>query len=493
MSGEKTEMMQSGTTEGADGTGPEKKKKWLPYILAAAAVLLVLAAGIGIYNTPANRLQRQLDLGNRYLEEQQYTEAALAFEQAIAIDDRCMSAYEGGLEAYLGAGDVSGAQDFYERTLTMLAGLDGAFADENRESIVGLYLAADRIYENDPEKVAQILETGYARTGEDARIKEKLIETCLEIAKEKTRGSAYTEALTVYDRLLELDSAKAETIDGLCDCLNKYIDVLMKEKSYEEIRALAQKYGEAASGVDFTSILEKIAELEKRESENRAFMKKVYDLMAAQDYEAMRELDGAEETAALAERIAADPYLYFPDENRSNSGIGVGIYLYEDDEEEVTRIYYYGDYADGKRKGDGTEFAGTDTGYYLFSGVWDQDAPNGEGTETSVGDLASNNDVRYDKVSRGTLVDGLWEGQVESVLTDSRDKESYDLSFSAVNGMPTEDKTEAYLADVWWASRPEAGEYIYAYDYHYYPDGSSWSWWSHIGEGEYIGVGEFGD
>ena len=79
----------------------DKKKKIRPVVVAAAVIFIALLAGISIYNTPANRLQRQLDLGNKYLEEQQYEQAALAFEQAIIIDDRCLEAYAGGVEAYL--------------------------------------------------------------------------------------------------------------------------------------------------------------------------------------------------------------------------------------------------------------------------------------------------------------------------------------------------------------------------------------------------------
>ena len=262
MSKEKTEVIQQTTEPGqtvqmqeapvymsasADG---QKKKKWLPYIIAAAAVLIALAVGIGIYNTPENRLRRQLDLGNRYLQEQKYSEAALAFEKAITIDERCIEAYVGGLEAYLGTGDAEGAKTFYDKTLAMLSGLDADYVAENRDGIVELYLSVEKVYGDDPEKVAEILEGGYKQIGEDGRLKDKLIESYIGIAKEKTEEGAYEEALETYDRLIELDRENVDMIAGLCDCLNKYIDILMKEKRYDEIRALAEKYGDVATGVD---------------------------------------------------------------------------------------------------------------------------------------------------------------------------------------------------------------------------------------------------
>ena len=219
------------------------------------------------------------------MEEENYEQAVIAFEEAIAIDDRCLEAYVGGLEAYLGAGDMDGAQDFYERTLEMLSGLNEDFLAENMDYAVELYLAVEKVYGDDQEKIAQILEEGYTVTGENARIKDRLVENYIEIGKQETQNGSYEEALTVYDRLLELDNTRPETISGLCECLNKYIDVLMAAGRYDDIRALADKYKNVAVNVDFAGILARIAELERIEADNRAFMQKVYDLMAAQDYE----------------------------------------------------------------------------------------------------------------------------------------------------------------------------------------------------------------
>ena len=484
MSEETTEVTQQ-TVQVPENAPESKKKKWLPYILVAATVLIALAVGIGIYNMPENRLKRQLDLGYKYLEEEQYEAAALAFEQAITIDERCMEAYAGGLEAYLGAGDTNGARDFYDRTLDVISGLDPEFAASNRETIVGLYLSVDQVYGDDPDKMAQILVDGYTLTEEDSRIKDRLIKTYVGIGKEKTQGGAYEEALTVYDRLLELDSGNRETIDGLCDCLNKYIDVLMKERRYDEIRALAEKYGDIATGVDFASVLAKIAELEKIEAENRVFMKKVYDLMAAGDYEAMHEVDGSEEANAFVERMEGDRYIYFSDGNDSLNGVGAGVYRLG----ENGYYFYYGGYVDGKRKGNGTEFFNSSAdGYTVFTGTWNQDAPNGEGNETVVGGLGYNNNARYDKVHTGTLIDGLWDGQVNVILTQSSNGEKYDLSFSAVKGMPTEDKTEELRSKLWWVDALGEGQYVYAYDYHPSVD---YAWWTLAAEGKPVGITGF--
>lgn len=79
-----------------------RRKIGLSLFFWMMAVGIVFVCGIGIYNAPANRLRRQLDLGNKYLNEQMYEEAILAFDRAIEIDASCLEAYLGKAEAYEG-------------------------------------------------------------------------------------------------------------------------------------------------------------------------------------------------------------------------------------------------------------------------------------------------------------------------------------------------------------------------------------------------------
>lgn len=104
---ETTRTDSAGKTDAANKFGG---KKW-GIIGAIAVVLIALIIGIGLYNTPANRLARLLDLGNRYLEEQNYEQAIVEFDKAIAIDPMCVEAYLGKAEAYVGLGDLQAAAD----------------------------------------------------------------------------------------------------------------------------------------------------------------------------------------------------------------------------------------------------------------------------------------------------------------------------------------------------------------------------------------------
>lgn len=92
------------------------KKSRILLILSIAAVLLVGAVGTFVYfNSTPVKLNKQLDLGRRYLEECDYEQARIAFEQAIEIDPMSAEAYLGLCEVYLGVDDLELAKEAAQR------------------------------------------------------------------------------------------------------------------------------------------------------------------------------------------------------------------------------------------------------------------------------------------------------------------------------------------------------------------------------------------
>lgn len=73
------------------------------------SVVIALTIGLGVYNSPNNRISKQLDLGQKYLEEQNYEQAIFAFNEAIMIDPMCVEAYLGLADAYVGLDDLESA------------------------------------------------------------------------------------------------------------------------------------------------------------------------------------------------------------------------------------------------------------------------------------------------------------------------------------------------------------------------------------------------
>lgn len=171
-------------------TGEKPAVKKVIGIVVLIVVVLAAGIGIGVYRSGANPLQEHLDLGRKYLEEMDYEQALVAFEEAIRIDPKCVDAYLGMAETYESMG-------------------------------------------NDP-------------------------------AAALTQEEGYEKSLETYDRLLEQAGEDERALAGLSDSLRKYIDILMAEQRYDEIRKLVEKYGDHALEIDFTLIL---GELEESEGE----------------------------------------------------------------------------------------------------------------------------------------------------------------------------------------------------------------------------------
>lgn len=429
----------------------EKLKSKKGMMIGAVAVAAVaILVGLGIYNTPANRLDRQLDLGQKYLEEQNYEQAIVAFNQAIEIDDRCLEAYVGGIEAYVQSGNVEELPVFYEKALEAARSIEGEVLDANMSYVSSIYASADEVYD-DLNKITEILEEGLTVTGENQEVKQELVENYIELAKEYETKDNYTECLTVYDRLLELDEQNSQVLEGLGNCLTEYIDALIDTKNYAEAKTLIEKYKGYPLNVDFDTYLSEITELERIEMEIVSYMNKVYELMLVEDYIALGELFYSEETESFVDLID-DRYIYFP----QNEKKGTGVYKYIDINGEENICFYYGEYLGEIRTGKGTLFGNCgdcQQGICIFKGDWNDDAPNGYGEEQ----VSHDNGDNY-AITSGMLIDGIWDGEIQRTMGH------FDMPFTVVDGIPLDRKDE-FLEEipVVFTGIPENIS-IYAYD-----------------------------
>lgn len=158
---------------------PNRKILWIIGVILI--ILIAFIIGISIYNTPGNRLPRQLDLGNRYLEEQNYEQAIVEFDKAIAIDPMNADAYLGKAKAHEGMGD--------------------------------------------PEKALETLLTGYEKNG-DERLHEAAV-SCLEgYIEQLIAEGRYDEA----EALIEKYRDKIEGVD-----FQKYLDEIGDLKAAAKI------------------------------------------------------------------------------------------------------------------------------------------------------------------------------------------------------------------------------------------------------------------
>lgn len=199
------------------------KKNRIIIIVVLLVIGIAGILGFIIYNTPSNRLARQLDLGAKYLGEQNYEQAVVEFDKAIAIDPMNERAYIGKAEAYVGMGDYEQAAATYATAVqTIPDGNDVWNAAEQ------FYLDYAQIYIDDGDlvKAVEILEEGDALLNSD-RLKDKLdevrarqeelerereeeqldarVQECLRQIYEQMVAGNYKEAVNIFNSFFTLE------------------------------------------------------------------------------------------------------------------------------------------------------------------------------------------------------------------------------------------------------------------------------------------------
>ena len=78
-----------------------QKKKIFVAVAAALVLLLAVITGITTFGGSERKLQEQLELGAKYLEEMDYEQALVAFNAALEIEPKNVDAYLGIVEVYI--------------------------------------------------------------------------------------------------------------------------------------------------------------------------------------------------------------------------------------------------------------------------------------------------------------------------------------------------------------------------------------------------------
>lgn len=356
----------------------KNKKRMFP-IIAGMAVLLTVFCGSGIYNMPENRLNRHLEMANKYLEETNYEQAIVEFDKVIAIDPMSTAAYIGKAEAYVGL--------------------------------------------NDYDMAIETLEVGYGRALENVDIKKKLVELYIDVVEKGNENADYESELLIYDRLLELAADDERVINGLCECLNFYIAILMDEEKYDKIRELAEKYEFAAVNVDFVSILASIQEIEEYRALVKGILSRIAFSCSEENYDDVFQLMQSEEYEAFLAKIDELPDTYGMETEYGR----IGIYKV-DSELYGNYMIYYGDYENGQRQGTGVWLGYKNNNNYMAKGTWEGDVPQGEFVVREWSNILDE-DVVY-RVISGNIQDGLWDGAVLWKFEKTSVEETFPVTFN---------------------------------------------------------------
>ena len=117
-------------------------------VIALAVIFMILTASvIVVLSTDAAQYRHNMNLGRRYLTNNEYASAVRAFDAAIKIRTESGEAYMGRGDAYAGLGETESAGNDYETART----LDPSLDKKVERRIDDLYRAKDYEISENPK------------------------------------------------------------------------------------------------------------------------------------------------------------------------------------------------------------------------------------------------------------------------------------------------------------------------------------------------------
>lgn len=195
------------------------------------ALILAVMIFFTACKSKAERVQEQLDLGQKYLTESNYTEAILAFTKAIEIDPESIPAYMGRAQAYRGTEQYEEAKTDYttvidkteEQPYTQAEAYVGrAEVDElteDQQGALGDYQSAATVLDKvDLEKITDV--TQQMLEALKAKVYDAIARLSALFGQHEAAVTAYTSALESLDLLpddaevMDVPAAKVESYTG---------------------------------------------------------------------------------------------------------------------------------------------------------------------------------------------------------------------------------------------------------------------------------------
>lgn len=204
-------------------------------ITSITIIILLLFSGIVYsYNTPEHKFERQLKLGNKYLMEQNYKEAIIAFTKAIMIEPKSIEGRLGLATAFIATKKLDNAEKVLKEVLEI-----DANNLEAMEYLVEIYIEQNKIEEAekllqqilaiDPNKDVDVI-TDEINLLKQLKVSEEHYNTALKLMDDKK----YIEAIGFFNKVIPKDTDRySDSQTKSIECKNMYINENLKKAKTE--------------------------------------------------------------------------------------------------------------------------------------------------------------------------------------------------------------------------------------------------------------------
>ena len=188
----------------------DRKGKGKFLLVGMAAAILLAGGSVYAYSqTPEQRVNSSISLGNKYLNEMDYEQAAVAFDQALEIEPRNREALLGIMEASVRLGDNEGFQNAFESYLNICCE-DDTISEEDWRVLTQMALAAEKYYGETEYK--EILQTLIDETQDD-KLKNRYVAILNEEADSAWKTRDYEEVIARLEEAYRLDPSNEQIVN----------------------------------------------------------------------------------------------------------------------------------------------------------------------------------------------------------------------------------------------------------------------------------------
>lgn len=429
---EKTEQSPD-TDRSTDKKAQSKWKK--PAIIAGIAALVIAGGLFGYSQTPGQRLNSCLSLGNRYLNEVDYEQAVTEFSKALEIEPRNEEALKGILEVAARTNDQELFQNAFESLLEVYQG-DDSLSEEEWATLVQMALAAEQYYSETSymELIQEIM-----TDTEDPALKQRYMDILNEEADREWKQNNYEAVLDKLEEAYGMDPENEQIKEELIRVVKAYVDQCRKnqqyEKGMEKIEWLRNLLGDPELLKEQEDSLTAMQETDSRIQE---VVNQLNVCFENDDVDGIMSLMGSEEWKSQTASVYKVFYSQNLLETSEITGEGTGIYNYYD-----TIYVYYGSYVNGVRQGQGLWYSYNDRYNSLnkYDLNWENGVPQGHAESDIYTTLTTHGyggvvlgESKLHQRESFEVVNGIYDGEVAIDNTDS-DGGSCHLVINYVNGV----------------------------------------------------------